>query len=179
MVFEKIKEYFKQKKEKEQKFFAVKLVGEEGVCYVVDKKTAEIMIVGDWALQSLKNCDFVERKGWHIEDDKVFERYCLNDKGEWLYDFIDVKSHKDAYWRALYEMNNNISSKHLKFEKLSIENNFKRNGIENISLYKEKTLTPKQKEQEEARKDVEEISKKESKPLSTLEPISKDYRFNK
>ena len=63
MVFEKIKEYFKQKKEKEQIFFAVKLVGEEGVCYVVDKKTAEIMIVGDWTLQGLKNCDFVERKG--------------------------------------------------------------------------------------------------------------------
>lgn len=179
MVFEKIKEHFKQKKGKEQMFFAIKLAEEDGVCYVVDKKTTEIMLVGDWSLQSLKNCDFVERKGWHIEDDKVFERYCLNDKGEWLYDYMEVKHYKDAYWRALYEMNNNISSKHLKLEKMRIENFFKIYGIESISLYKEKVLTPKEQEQEKVVKKVEEISKNEAKPLKAVEQDPIDYQFNK
>lgn len=146
MSFEKIKNYFKQKKQKEANWFVVEMKKDD-VSYIIDKHTLEFMLAEKVDLSYLINNNALNRLGWHIGNDKkVYERYQINSNGKLLYDFCKTEAVGKSYLEALKEINNNDSSEKLAKEKAEIRLNFRKNQIKSIQKYNANELTKTNKE---------------------------------
>lgn len=169
MVFEKIIEHFKQKKQEEKYFYVLEYENSDKRC-VIEHKILEIVFSGNWNFRELENDYYVESCGWHIgEDNKVYESFNLTKKGDWLYDLGEVKSYGMPYLIALHEINNNIRPKHLKWEKNKILDIYKKNGIKGIYPYTTKVLRPVEKEEVAQTEDAAPKDEKQEKVAPKVE----------
>lgn len=160
MIFESIKEHFKKKKQKRQVEFVFGFVHDEKKCYIVEQKIAELMLASGWGLEGLMHCDYAQSKGWHVGNDgKIYERFKLNEKGVWLYDFCETKAYGIRYLEALVEMNKEIRPAHLYDEKKVICNVFEKDGIRNMRIYNGEELKQSKEEKEKNEKNTEEVKK--------------------
>ncbi len=151
MVFENIKKYLEERKEKRKHFFALEYEEKQGAVYIVEQKILEIMLVNDWDFFALKKGDFIKSEGWDFgKGNKIYEKFNLNEKGNWLYEYNNTKAFGLTYLEALYEMNSGIRLWHFKREKQKIENNLKRNKLIKISGYS----MVKNNERDEQKKEV-------------------------
>ena len=160
MIFESIKEHFKQKKQKRQVDFVFELVKDEKKCYIVEQKIAELMLASGWELESLLHCNYAQSKGWHVGNDKkIYESFELNEKGDWLYDFCGTKAYGIKYLAALVEMNQEIRPAHLYDEKKVICHVFEKDGIRNMRIYNGEELKQSKEEKEKNEKNTKEVKK--------------------
>lgn len=160
MIFESIKEHFKQKKQKRQVDFVFELVKDDKKCYIVEQKIAELMLAGGWELESLLHCNYAQSKGWHVgNDEKIYESFELNEKGDWLYDFCGTKAYGIKYLAALVEMNQEIRPAHLYDEKKAICHVFEKEGIRNMRVYNKEERKYSSEEQEKVIEMFKDISK--------------------
>ena len=111
---------YRNKKPNEQ-FFVMECSEKESVCFILEQKVLEIMLSDAWGLKELYNCCYLDRVGWHEGNDrKVYIRYVLSERGNDLYNVLEIKEKGKNYIKALNEMNNGTNSKHLLYEKEDI-----------------------------------------------------------
>lgn len=131
MTFEKIKNYFVNKKNKNRVFYAVVLKDEDAV-HIVEQQVLEIMLVDNCSLQSMWSCSYTANLGSREgTDGKTYEKHVLSDAGRIYYKSLKIDSFAPKYLEALDEINdNNINPTKWAEEKGEIRWNFKRNKIE-------------------------------------------------
>lgn len=136
MTFEKIKNYFINKKQKEQVFYLVEFKNEETM-HIAEQKLIEIMLVDCTDLQRLVMCGYAANIGWHVgENGRVYEKHLLTDGGKHYYEMLKIKNFAPKYMEALEEMNNhNINPSKWAEEKGEIRWNFKKNRVKSIQKY--------------------------------------------
>lgn len=135
--FDKIKEHYMLKKEKQEQFYVVEEEKQDAVHFLVEQKALELMFVDTWELKSLINCNYVKSMGWHEEGQYILDRLVLTNEGKTLYDLFNIKKKSSRYIKTLDKLNKGASVDNLLMEKRDILLYYRIYGISKIYKYEE------------------------------------------
>lgn len=147
MIYENIKNYFKQKKNEKQNLFVLELDDSEAKRYIIEQKVFELMLSKGYSVSSLIYYNFIEQVGKKFEKENItYERYKLSEFGNWLYQYDDTQTYGLSFIQAFYEIKNNTSINHLRREKSIINSNLKKLNLKSVHKFDEKILLKQNKE---------------------------------
>ena len=151
-----LKEFYEKRKDRplnEANWFLLDMLDEPGVRYIVTKEIVELMLCDGWTKNDILGSVWSTSMGWHIgNDDKVYERFALNDVGEMYYEKQRIKEKGPKFISALEELNKGkrIGDSYAVEKILINEICFKRNRVKAITKYEGKELDkPKTAKQEQ------------------------------